>query len=288
VFTVYSQSCLPAALLCLLAGIPRRLAHCRENPYLLLTDWVPESEPERQVRHEVLRQVELVATVGARCADRRPSLRVPADALERVDRLLGARSLGRDGWIAIHPGASAPSRRYAPERFAAVADGLAAAGVRAVFVGGEDERPLVDGIRAAMRAPSHSVAGETDLPALAALLARAPLLLANNSGPAHIEAAVGTPVVSLYALTNPQHTPWGVPHRVRNGAVPCACCYKSTCPMGHHDCLRIPPDEVVRAALELLAETARNPGAERDAAASSRAGSARPARSARSTRTARA
>src|SRR5690606_5258038 len=53
IFTVYSQNPLPAALFCHLAGIPRRLAHCRENPYRLLTDWVPEPEPQEGVRHEV-------------------------------------------------------------------------------------------------------------------------------------------------------------------------------------------------------------------------------------------
>jgi ADP-heptose:LPS heptosyltransferase len=53
----------------------------------------------------------------------------------------------------------------------------------------------------------------------------------------HVAAAVGTPVVDLYALTNPQHTPWGVPHRVRFHDVPCKYCYKSVCPEGHGHCL---------------------------------------------------
>ena len=66
VFTVYTQSALPAVLLCHLAGIPLRLAHCREKPYGLLTDWVPEPEPEGGVRHEVRRQLDLVAAVGSR------------------------------------------------------------------------------------------------------------------------------------------------------------------------------------------------------------------------------
>ncbi len=59
---------------------------------------------------------------------------------------------------------------------------------------------------------------------------RAPLLVSNNTGPVHIAAAVGTPVVDLYALTNPQHTPWGVPNRVLYHDVPCKYCYKSICP----------------------------------------------------------
>jgi ADP-heptose:LPS heptosyltransferase len=104
-----------------------------------------------------------------------------------------------------------------------------------------------------MGTPSVSLAGELDLAGLAALIAEAPLLIANNTGPVHVAAAVGTTVINIYALTNPQHTPWGVPHRVLNHEVPCSPCYKSVCPEGHHDCLRlVPPSAIVRAACELL------------------------------------
>lgn len=69
-------------------------------------------------------------------------------------------------------------------------------------------------------------------------------------------AAVGTPVVDLYALTNPQHTPWAVPARVLFHDVPCKYCYKSVCPEGHHDCLRrVTPESVAAAVRDLLAET---------------------------------
>ncbi len=68
IFTVYSQSPLPAAMLCYLAGIPRRLAHCRENPYALLSDWLREPEPQQRTRHEVERQLDLVR----RSAHKRP------------------------------------------------------------------------------------------------------------------------------------------------------------------------------------------------------------------------
>jgi lipopolysaccharide heptosyltransferase II len=258
IFTVYSQSPLPAALACLLAGIPRRLAHCRENPYQLLTHWVPECEPEQRIRHEVRRQLDLVGAIGARAADERLALRVDAEAHARAERLLGAWAPARGDWAAIHPGASAPSRRYPPEGFAAIADGLAAAGVPVVFLGDAGERALVERIRGALRRPALSLAGRTDLASLAALLARAPVLVANNSGPAHVAAAVGTPIVSLYALTNPQHTPWGVPHRVLNRLVPCAFCYQSVCPERHHRCLRdVTPEQAVAAALELLGERRR-------------------------------
>src|SRR5690606_14736882 len=66
IFTVYSQNPLPAALICRLAGIPRVLAHCRANPYALLSDWIPGTEPAKQIRHEVQRQLDLVERVGAK------------------------------------------------------------------------------------------------------------------------------------------------------------------------------------------------------------------------------
>lgn len=256
IFTVYSQNPLPAAMLCHLAGIPLRLAHCRENPYQLLTDWVPEPEPQQFTRHEVRRQLDLVETIGARTADHRLSLRVSAESRGRIDATLRRLGLGDDrGWVVIHPGASAPSRRYPPDLFAEAARGLVRdAGCRVVFTGGAAESDLVESIRRAMDAPSDSLAGRLDLGELAALIARAPALIVNNTGPAHIAAAVGTPVVDLYALTNLQHTPWAVPSRVLYHDVPCKPCYKSVCPMEHHDCLRlVRPEDVVRAARDLLA-----------------------------------
>jgi ADP-heptose:LPS heptosyltransferase len=79
-------------------------------------------------------------------------------------------------------------------------------------------------------------------------------LLANNSGPVHLAAAVGTPIVDLYALTNPQHTPWGVPNVVLSNDVPCRNCFKSVCPLGHQQCLAgVAPEAVARAVRELLA-----------------------------------
>lgn len=258
IFTVYTQSPLPAALLCHLAGIPLRLAHCRENPYGLLTDWAAESEPERGVRHEVRRQLDLVATVGGRTEDERLSLTVPPDALARADRVLRERGIEPDSpWILVHPGATAPSRRYPPESFAEAATRLGRrTGLPILLSGSRQEAALIEDIRSTMRGPAVSLAGLLDFPSLAALIGRARLLISNNTGPAHIAAAVGTPVVDLYALTNPQHTPWGVPCRVLFHDVPCRFCYKSVCPQIHHHCLRlVRPAQVVEAAWELLEET---------------------------------
>ncbi|HEU6450647.1 MAG TPA: lipopolysaccharide heptosyltransferase II [Gemmatimonadaceae bacterium] len=264
IFTVYSQNPLPAALFCHLAGIPRRLAYCRENPYALLTDWAKEEEPERFVRHEVQRQLDLVATLGCSARDERMSLVVSDAARESVRAKLAVRGVDLSApWLVAHPGATAPSRRYPPELFAEAARLLALEnGEQVVFSGGASERELVDEIRHAMVEPSFTVAGELDLAELVALLAEAPLLVSNNTGPVHIAAATGTPVVDIYALTNPQHTPWRVPARVLSHDVPCRYCYRSVCPQGHHDCLRlVTPESVARAAGELLSARPERAGA---------------------------
>lgn len=264
IFTVYSQSPLPSAFLCYMAGIKLRLAHCHENPYQLLTHWIKDPEPEQFTRHEVRRQLDLVATVGCQIEDERMKLRIPEEAKCSIMRLLEEIGINQQRpWIVIHPGATALSRRYPPEKYAVVARQLVQANIQVIFTGTEPERDLVESIRLEMESPSYSLVGRLNLGELTALLANAPLLISNNTGPVHVAAAVGTPVVDLYALTNPQHTPWGVPNRVLFHDVPCRICYKSICPEGHYNCLRlVEPETVVQAALELLHEKGRRQKAE--------------------------
>jgi lipopolysaccharide heptosyltransferase II len=263
IFTTYTQSALPAALLCQLAGIPLRLAHCRENPYGLLTDWIPDPEPTHLVRHEVQRQLALVQRVGCRGAE--PGLSFvprPADAAAARLRLSMAGVDPDRPWILLHPGASAASRRYPPAQWAQVLRLLAQdPRLPLVLTGSAAEAELVDGIQFASAVPAISLAGRLSLGELGAALQMAAVAVTNNTGPAHMAAAVGTPVVDLYALTNPQHTPWHVRNRVLFHDVPCRFCYKSTCPQGHHACLAgVAPRRVADAVHELL-------GAARPAAA---------------------
>lgn len=257
IFTVYSQSALPAAMLCSLAGIPLRLAHCRENPYGLLTDWVRDVEPDTPPRHEAQRQLDLVAEVGATALDRRlrfALLPADRDAVTRLLSSLHARQHGRP-CIVLHPGATASSRRWPADRFASVARDLAMRiGALVCVTGAKSESALVASVCAlAAHRSVVPMAGRLSLGEMGALLDAADLLVSNNSGPVHMAAAIGTPVVDLYALTNPQHTPWMVPSRVLFKDVPCRYCYKSACPQGHHRCLNdVTPNEVVGAALALL------------------------------------
>lgn len=258
IFTVHSQSPLPAATMAYLAGIPRRLAHCHENPYELLTDWVPDPETDQPLRHEVRRQLDLLAHVGIDADDDHLSLHVPDVASRSVRaRLEGLGIRSGDPWLLVHPGATAPSRRYPPERLGEV---LRRLHVRTrwplILTGSRQERPLIEQVRRAADGLGTSLAGQLTTAEVAALVAVAPLVLTNNSLPAHLAAAVGTPVVDLYALTNIQHTPWGVPNRVLSVDVPCNGCRRSVCPLGHNRCLHaVDPRDVVDAVLELAHET---------------------------------
>ncbi|WP_368639399.1 glycosyltransferase family 9 protein [Castellaniella ginsengisoli] len=265
IFTVYSQSSLPAALMCRLAGIPAVLAHARENPYRLLSHWVRDPEPARHVRHEVRRQLDLVATVGATCADTRLAFATcDADRLA-LGGILAAHGVRADqGWIVAHCGASAASRRYRPALYARALSMLHECGLKIVLTGTADERALTAAIRMQCEVRSHIVdlAGRLGLGELACLIEDARLLITNNTGPAHIAAAVGTPLVDLYALTNPQHSPWQVPHRLLYHDVPCRNCYSSVCREGTHACLEgVDPQRVVAAVHELLERQPERPSA---------------------------
>lgn len=262
IFTSYSQSPLPAAMLCHLAGIPLRLASCRENPYQLLTHWVPERELERASRHEVQRQLDLVADVGCATADTALSFAVPAADAARVSMVLEESGIDPAApYLVLHAGASAASRRY-PVRYWLVLIGMLHRQFKHKIIltgdaGDVDAlRPLCEG----WRSPARSLIGKLGLGELGALIRGSHLLITGNTGPAHIAAAVGTPLVDLYALTNPQHTPWRVAHRLLFHDVSCRNCLRSSCPQGHHACLdSLAPRTVLEAAAELLAAPPQRP-----------------------------
>ncbi len=251
IFTVYSQSALPAAMLAFQAHIPLRLGHCRENPYHLLSDWVPECEPASMIRHEVRRQLDLVEEIVGPLADRPMRVSIGKAAFAEARGHLSG--LG-DDWYLLHPGASAASRRYPAGHYAKVIRQLhETTGLLPVLTGSAAETELIETIVHAAEVPVRNLAGQLDLPTLAALIAAAPLVISNNTGPAHLAAALHTPLVCPYAQTNPQHTPWMARSRVLSREVPCQYCYHSVCTTKDHPCLtKIPPEEIVSAALSLL------------------------------------
>ncbi len=158
--------------------------------------------------------------------------------------------------VAIAPGARWATKRWPAERFAAVADALAAEGCAIVLCGGSSDRDAFAAFRAASRARVAADLSFLPIDALAAAIGRVQLLIACDSGPVHLASAVGTPVLALFGPTSTAR--WGPPPPGRALAIglPCAPCSNhggDYCPEGHHRCLAdLAPEAVLAAAREML------------------------------------
>ncbi|HEY3475845.1 MAG TPA: glycosyltransferase family 9 protein [Anaerolineales bacterium] len=160
-----------------------------------LDRWVPHTHYQM----EILRQLEIVALVGAHPVSLEPRLEVTPQDLEEADDLVSPSS---SPLVVIHPGAIDPRRRWPVEKFAAVGDALAAAGARIVVVGAGAEASLATAVASSMSSGATDVGGRTTLGGLAGLISRADLVLSNDSGPLHIARAVGAPTVGIYLVGN--------------------------------------------------------------------------------------
>lgn len=271
VFTSFHQSPLPMALLLRLAGVPFIAAASVDYPGSLLDVRVRRDDPPGG-GHEVEAAVEIAVAAGARRPARIPGLAVRHPLPDVTDLLPGD---GRD-LVVVHPGASVPARSLTPDHAGRIVAALRDAGYLVAVTGGPGERELVDRTLAACPGgdgPRESpgadgsrrtdggvldLAGRTDLAQLAAVLERAAVVVVGNTGPAHLAAAVGTPVVSLFSPVVPadRWAPWGVPVRLLGDQhAPCRDTRARECPVDGHPCLTgVPPDEVVSAVTELATE----------------------------------
>jgi ADP-heptose:LPS heptosyltransferase len=201
--------------------------------------------------HEIERNLGLAALLGCPVDDTTLEFPLTSDDRREADRLLG---VGGVPLIGVHPGAKHPSRRWPPERFAAVADRLALRhGARVVITGGPGEVDIARQVAAAMRFPAAMLAGETSLGGLAAVVERLDLYLTNDTGPAHIASAIGTPTVVVFGPADLHR--WGQrgPRTcVIARDVDCRPCGAVICPIDHRCLNWIEVDEVTAAADALL------------------------------------
>ena len=202
-FTSFHQSPLPTALVLRMAGVRRISAISEDYPGSLL-----------DVRHqltadipEARRNLSLAQAAGFRLPPGDPG------TLAIRGPLPDARPLaGDERYVVVHPGASVPARHPSADRTAAMIGALAAAGHRVVVTGSAAERALA-GPGPGRPGRVVNLCGRTSLPMLASVLAHADVVVAPNTGAAHLAAAVGTPVVSLFAPVVPaaRWAPYGVP-----------------------------------------------------------------------------
>jgi ADP-heptose:LPS heptosyltransferase len=245
IFGSFHQSPLPTALLLRMAGVPFIAATSVDYPGSLLDVRHRISDDV----HEVERALDLAATAGfalppgddGRLAIRREATSPTAAAAA--------------DYVVVHPGASVPARAWAPERNAELVRALVVAGRRVVVTGAPAERPLTAFVAGPAGDAVTDAGGRTSLGELAGLLAGARCVVVGNTGPAHLAAAVGTPVVSLFAPTVPavRWRPWRVPHELLYVDVPCAGCRARVCPVEGHPCLgHVTVEEVVGAVDRLV------------------------------------
>jgi ADP-heptose:LPS heptosyltransferase len=160
-------------------------------------------------------------------------------------------------YVVVHPGASSPTRRWPAERYAAVGDALAGDGWDVVLTGVGDERGISAAVRDRMRAPVTDLTGRTSLGSLAALLRDSALLIGNDTGSAHLAAAVGAPSVTVFLPGDPVR--WahrGPRHRAVVADVACAPCPHLVCPIDFRCAASVHVHDVLAAARQLLTEHA--------------------------------
>jgi ADP-heptose:LPS heptosyltransferase len=210
IFNVYSQNPLPAAMLIYLAGVPKTLAYCRENPYELLTDWVPDNEPYTSIFHQVRRDLKLVKTVGAHTVNEKLNLHINQQVWTDVKTKLSLRGLNiKKSWLLLHPGVSEKKRELPSECWIEAGQKLTRElHQQVILTGSTADKQLVDHLAAGIGKDAFPMAGVFTIEEFISLIKHAPLLVSVNSAPAHFAAAMSTPVLVLYALTNPQHLPW--------------------------------------------------------------------------------
>jgi ADP-heptose:LPS heptosyltransferase len=253
ILTSFHQSPLPLALMAKAAGIPQVAGISVDYPGSLL-DLRHRVDDDL---HEVHRALSLAEALG---------YRLPAGDDGRL-----AVDLGPDGntgqvvpgppYVVVHPGASVPARAWSPRRHGEAVAALVRRGRRVVVTGAPGEKDLAGAVidRARElgtdRASVIDASGSTSLRSLAVVLRGAVAAVVGNTGPAHLAAAVGTPVVSLYAPTVPacRWHPFGVPFRLLGRQdIACAGCRAIECPRPGHPCLAtVGASEVAEAVDEV-------------------------------------
>lgn len=244
ILTSFHQSPLPLALLLRLAGVGEIGATCVDYPGSLLD--VRHADDDR--RHEVEQALSLAERFGHRLPD-------GDDGGLAVRRPLPDTAPFDGPYVVVHPGASVPARGWDAEQARRCVGLLAAEGRRVAVTGGPGERDLTAFVAGAAGDHVVDLGASHDLAGLAGVLDGADVVVAGNTGPAHLAAAVGTPVVSIFAPVVPVHRwrPWGVPTVVLGDQdVPCAGCRARTCPIAGQPCTAGVTAELVAAAVGTL------------------------------------
>jgi 3-deoxy-D-manno-octulosonic-acid transferase/heptosyltransferase-1 len=238
-----------------------------EGSYIFLSERIPAVSMEI---HALDRGLMLLEALGVRRGPVEYDFPISQGARDQVGELLGVDRRGGcpegaaapPALIAMHPMTRWPTKLWTAEAFASTADALMERGHRVVFTGALQDSGALDAIVGRLRRPALRLDGRLDLKGLAALFERSNVVVSTDTGPMHIAAAVGTPVVALFGPTAPNRTgPHGPGHVVLRAGMACSPCFSRRCerpaaePMA---CMhRIPPASVVEAVERVLHDSPR-------------------------------
>ncbi|MDD4909780.1 MAG: lipopolysaccharide heptosyltransferase II [Candidatus Omnitrophica bacterium] len=239
------------------AGIPVRIGYARRAGFLL-TRKLPYIKPQGR-KHELEYCLDVLKLIGIDSREKELFVPLEQDAEGRIRRLLRENNVcEKDKFVIIHPSASCISRIWPEERFAELANRLIdELEVKVAVISNKGDKPIVDGVVSLIKHPVLNLAGELSLGEMVSLLRWGSLFISNDSGPAHIASAVGTPVVSIFGRKQPglgplRWRPLGEKVRVLQKDVGCIECLAHNC-VKHFACLKaITVDDVFAAAKELL------------------------------------
>jgi ADP-heptose:LPS heptosyltransferase len=250
VLTSFHQSPLPMALLLRMAGVRRIAAISPDYPGSLLDQRLRPGVELDDDQPEPLRALKVAEAAGF-------ALLPGDDSSLRVTEPPDVRDLTGPGrYVVVHPGASVPARAWSPDRCAETVGALRDAGHRVVVTGGPNEKELTSSVAGL---DGLDLGGRTTYAELAGVLAAADALVVGNTGPAHLAAAVGTPVVSLFAPVVPaaRWAPHGVPVRLLGDQrAACRDSRATHCPTEGHPCLNSVKARDVVAAVNSLVRNA--------------------------------
>lgn len=264
---VLLQNAFGAALLARSAGV-RAIAGYPTDGRRALLDYVIPLEPDHKTTHQVRYYLNVAARLEQRQTGEsrveietaQPRLRVKEEAKGRAARMLEERGMTTSPIVAINPGATnSRAKQWLAERFAETADRLSERnGFQTVIVGAACDVGVANEVAKRMRSQSVVLAGRTSIAELKAVLACASLVVSNDTGAAHVSAALGVPTVVVFGPTEHVSTrPLSdVATPVRHD-VECSPCMLRDCPIDHRCMTRVEVNDVYLAAQSLLTGAAR-------------------------------
>lgn len=226
-------------------GFGRGMEHA-ECSYLFLNERIP---PVDMDRHAVERELLLLEAIGIRTDKVEFDLPITDEDRRKAETLLEEQGLSGRALVAINPMTTWPTKHWESERFAQVADALAEKGLGIVMTGGPGDEAALDAICSMMQHKAPNLAGRTSLRELAALFQYAHAVITTDTGPMHLAAAVGVPVVALFGPTAPWRTgPYGQRHKALRADLPCSPCLKKQC--STRECMKKITTEQIVAAVD--------------------------------------